>query len=72
MATENTTAKPKKSKTDQAIDYLNANRDKGVTPYEAAHALGIAPATIYKRIKLLADTSKPRCPCCGQAIKVAA
>jgi hypothetical protein len=64
MATANPTAKPVKSKTDQAIDYMKA---EGVTAYAAAQKFGIGAAPIYKRLKLLA--SADRCPCCGQVIK---
>lgn len=66
MATNDTTAKPAKSKTDQAIDYMNENN---TTAYTAAQKFGITPGAIYKRIKLLSATAGQRCRCCGQLVK---
>jgi hypothetical protein len=72
MALANSTAKLAKPKTTQAVDYFNANKEKGITVYAAAQKFGISPAAVYKRIKLLAETADARCPCCGQIVKAQA
>lgn len=54
-----------KSKTDQAIDYMNEN---GVSGYAAAKKFGITPKAIYTRVKLLQTTADRRCECCGQLL----
>lgn len=69
MTTADSTASSKKSKTDQAIDYWNANKHTGVTISQAAHHLGITPTPVYLRLKLLAKTAGQRCPCCGHLTK---
>lgn len=53
------------SKTQQALRLL---RDEGLTPYAAAKAVGITPATVYAAIRR--EESKVarglvKCPCCG-------
>lgn len=66
MAVPDSTVKPAKSKTDQAIAYMKST---GMNAYGAAALFDITPGAIYKRVKLLASTSAQRCPCCGQLVK---
>jgi len=63
MANANSTAKPGKSKTAQAIDYLKQNPESSV--YAAAKLFDIPPGGVYRRLK----QEKTRCPCCGQIVK---
>lgn len=53
-----------KSKTQQALDLV----DEGVTPFAAAHQIGVAPSTVYIAIKRRKHSGR-RCPCCNQALR---
>lgn len=66
MATKNSTAGEGKSKTQQAAEY---SRSQGVTVYEAAKLFDVGSQSVYRYIKRMEDTSKPRCECCGQLLK---
>lgn len=67
MATDDRTAKPAKSKTQQVLDHMAANPTASVRA--TAKLFGVDPASIYRRMKRLAETAESRCPCCGQIIK---
>lgn len=58
------TRKPRKTRTQIALDYLTANPK--ATPCAAAAHAGVAPSVIYRAI---AARARPRCPTCGQPIK---
>lgn len=66
MAASDSTAKPAKSKTDQAIAYMEIT---GMTAYAVAPLFDVPASAIYKRVKLLATTADQRCKCCGQLLK---
>ena len=51
------------SKTKQALAWLKAN--PGKTPYAAAKAIGLAPSTVTRALKM---SAKPRCPGCGRPL----
>lgn len=50
-----------KSKTQKALDYMEANPT--ATVYEAAKAIDISASVIYRA---RAARNRPRCPSCGQ------
>lgn len=54
-----------KSKTQQAIDLMNAN--PGMTAYAAASQVGVTEQAIYGALKR--TQGRKQCPCCGQVVR---
>lgn len=65
MAMHDSTVKPGKTKTAQALAYLKEN--PGSSVYAAAKMFNLPTSGIYRRLKQLQES--PTCPCCGQILK---